>query len=104
MEQFKYKNRDGKEITFTYQGDGKSVVMTDFGPYLRVGSHKDDGVINFVDPSGGPFIFTGMDFSDIYYNGQLKPLLKDPFKRIVQSITHDLLGVTITFKKEEKKK
>lgn len=102
MEQFKYKNRDNKDILFTYNGDGKSVVMSDYGQYLRMGSHKEDNTISFIDPSGGPFIFVGMDFNDIIHGGKLKPFLDEPIRRIVTSITNDLLGITITFDKEDK--
>lgn len=101
-EKFIYKNRDGNSITFTYSGNGTEVVMSDYGSYLRKGTNKEDNKIYFIDPSGGPMIFTGMDFNDIIYNGHLKPFLDDPIKRIVTSITQDLLGLTITFKKEEK--
>jgi hypothetical protein len=104
-EQFKYTNRAGKEITFTYTGNGQDVVMSDYGPYIRMGYHTDNKKeIDFIDPSGGPFIFRGMNFSDIIHGGKLKPFLDDPFNRIVTKITNDLLGITITFKKEEKKK
>lgn len=104
MEEFFYKNRDGRNIKFQYQGDGHTVVMSEYGDYLRMGSHDEGGPISFIDPSGGPFIFVGMDFNDIIHGGHLKPFLDDPFKRIVTSITRDLMGLTIAFKKEEKVK
>lgn len=102
QESFQYTNRGGHKITFTYTGNEQDVVMTNYGTSLRIIRDRTDKRIEMVEPSDGPLIFLYMDFNDIIYNGHLKLFLDDPFRRKVTMITQDLMGLTITFKKEEK--
>lgn len=104
MEVFNYRNRAGENVEFTYNGDGSSATITSPTSFIKTGNLKEDGKISFIYPNDGPFIFVGMDFNDIIYNGNLDLFLKDEFRRTVIRIDKDLLGITIIFNKENKLK
>jgi len=74
MKQAKYHNRYGDEIIF--KEINKNQIEMIGGEYYRTGLDQD-GTINFVDPSGGPFIQVGTELGR-YFN--------DDQSRIVKSI------------------
>jgi hypothetical protein len=74
MKQAKYHNRYGDEIIFKEINENQIEMIG--GEYYRTGYNKD-GMIDFVDPSGGPFIQVGTELGR-YFN--------DDQSRIVKSI------------------
>ena len=52
-----YKNRYGDEFTFTLQDDGTVLWEGEF-KYCRMS--VEGGLIKMIDPSGGPYIASGM--------------------------------------------
>jgi len=59
-----YYNRQGDIIVFE-KLDDNTVKMSGFD-YYRTG-YNDDDSIEFIDPSGGPYIAVGMNLSN-YFN------------------------------------
>ena len=73
MKTAQYINRYGDEIIFKKINENQIEMIG--GEYFRVGSQ--DNQIQFVDPSGGPFIQIGTDLGRYFEDG---------VKRIVKSI------------------
>ena len=67
-----YQNRMGDDIQFELISENE-IQMSGF-IYFRSGQ-KEDGSIEFVDPSGGPYISVGTDMNR-YFNGKLKKEVK----------------------------
>lgn len=74
MENAKYINRYGDEIIFKKINENQIQMIG--GQYYRTGYNEDE-TINFVDPSGGPFIQVGTDLGRYFGDG---------IKRVVKSI------------------
>lgn len=67
-----YYNRYGDIIVFEKINDD-TIKMYGF-EYSRSG-FNDDGSINFIDPSGGPFIAVGMNLNT-YFNTKKDMIIK----------------------------
>jgi len=74
MKTAKYINRYGDAIIFQHINDNQIQMIG--GDYYRIGYNQDE-TVNFVDPSGGPFIQEGTDLGRYFEDG---------IKRIVKSI------------------
>jgi hypothetical protein len=74
MKQTKYHNRYGDEIIFKEINENQIEMIG--GEYYRTG-YNEDGIIDFVDPSGGPFIQLGTELGRYFNDNQ---------SRIVKSI------------------
>ena len=74
MKTAKYINRYGDAIIFKEINENQIQMIG--GDYYRTG-YNQDGTINFVDPSGGPFIQEGTDLGRYFEDG---------VKRVVKSI------------------
>jgi len=74
MKTAKYINRYGDAIIFKEINENQIQMIG--GNYYRTG-YNQDGTINFVDPSGGPFIQEGTDLGRYFEDG---------IKRVVKSI------------------
>ena len=74
MKTAKYINRYGDAIIFKEINENQIQMIG--GNYYRTG-YDQDGTINFVDPSGGPFIQEGTDLGRYFEDG---------IKRVVKSI------------------
>lgn len=59
-----YYNRQGDTIIFEKINDD-TVKMSGF-QYYRTGFYEDGSKIEFVDPSGGPFIGVGMNLNNYF--------------------------------------
>ena len=59
-----YVNRYRDTFVFTYQEKKNSILWEGSFEYIRYGFNSDanheDNVLNMVDPSGGPYVCTGM--------------------------------------------
>ncbi len=75
MKSAKYTNRYGDTITFQYINENQIQMLG--GQYYRTGYSQDGEQIEFVDPSGGPFISIGTDIGRYFEDG---------VKRVVKSI------------------
>jgi len=60
-----YTNRYGNEFTFTEDPDGNVLWEGDF-EYIRTSLNEDKG-ITMIDPSGGPYLCSGME-STIFHS------------------------------------
>jgi hypothetical protein len=60
-----YYNRQGDTVVFEKINDD-TVKMSNFD-YYRTGFNTDGSSIEFIDPSGGPYIAVGMNLSN-YFN------------------------------------
>ena len=74
MENAEYINRYGDKITFQHINENQIQMLG--GEYYRTGYNEDE-TIDFVDPSGGPFIQVGTDLGRYFDDG---------VKRVVKSI------------------
>jgi hypothetical protein len=74
MKTAKYINRYGDAIIFKHINENQIQMLG--GDHYRTG-YNQDGTINFVDPSGGPFIQEGTDLGRYFEDG---------VKRVVKSI------------------
>jgi len=74
MKTAKYINRYGDAIIFQHINDNQIQMIG--GDYYRIGYNQDE-TVNFVDPSGGPFIQEGTDLGRYFEDG---------IKRVVKSI------------------
>lgn len=74
MENAEYINRYGDKITFQYINENQIQMLG--GDYYRTGYNEDE-TIDFVDPSGGPFIQVGTDLGRYFGDG---------VKRVIKSI------------------
>ncbi len=74
MKTAKYINRYGDAIIFKEINENQIQMIG--GDHYRTG-YNQDGTINFVDPSGGPFIQEGTDLGRYFEDG---------IKRVVKSI------------------
>ena len=68
-----YYNRQGDTIVFE-KLDDNTVKMSGF-QYYRTGFYEDGSKIEFVDPSGGPFISVGMNLNT-YFNTKKNMIIK----------------------------
>ena len=75
MKSANYINRYGDTITFQYINENQIQMLG--GQYYRTGYSQDGKQIEFVDPSGGPFISVGTDIGRYFEDG---------VKRVVKSI------------------
>lgn len=64
-----YRNRHNDEIKFIV--DSSIVELTNYGTFARFGYNTKGTELDFVDPSGGPWIFVGMGL------GVINPLMKN---------------------------
>jgi len=73
-----YTNRYGEVFTFTKQEDGNVLWK---GPFeiVRTGGESND--IDFLDPSGGPFIKKGQMLSHILYGDEMN-LIVEGFEKV----------------------
>lgn len=67
-----YYNRGGDTIMFE-KLDDNTIKMSGF-KYYRTG-YNDDDSINFIDPSGGPYIGVGMNLNT-YFNTKKDMIIK----------------------------
>jgi len=67
-----YYNRQGDIIVFE-KLDDNTVKMSGFD-YYRIG-YNDNTTIDFIDPSGGPFITVGMNLGN-YFNTKEEMIIK----------------------------
>jgi hypothetical protein len=74
MKTAEYINRYGDKIIFKEINENQIQMLG--GEYYRMG-YEQDGTINFVDPSGGPFIQVGTELGKYF---------RDDQSRIVKSI------------------
>jgi hypothetical protein len=74
MKNASYINRYGDEIIFKEINENQIQMLG--GDHYRTG-YEQDGTINFVDPSGGPFIQVGTDLGRYFGDG---------VKRVIKSI------------------
>lgn len=70
-----YKNRYNDVISFVEEEDG--TISMHGGNFYRYGLASDNETIEFIDPSGGPYI-------DLGFN--LKMYFKDDVDRVIESI------------------
>jgi hypothetical protein len=71
-----YENRYGDVFTFTKQEDGNILWEGNF-KHHRIGFEKDNPkVINFVDPSGGPFIQKDKMLSHIVWDDSFNVIIE----------------------------
>lgn len=78
VERSEYVNRYGEVFTFTQLSEKEILWEGDFN-YHRVGFDIDPNILNMVDPSGGPYIETGMNMTR--FNPSLKGVV-DGFQKI----------------------
>lgn len=83
---YKFLNRDGESIIFKRE-DNKFLIEGVL--YYRTLRNVDTNTIEYIDPSGGPFIGVGDDFSFLDMN------LKDIF---VESINIDGNKIVLNIK------
>jgi len=74
MKTAEYTNRYGDVITFQYINENQIQMIG--GNYYRTG-YNEDKTINFVDPSGGPYLGVGMDIGRYFEDG---------VKRVIKSV------------------
>jgi len=93
-----YRNRYGDVFTFTKQEDGNVLWEGNF-EYCRFGMPNNPdgtsnmGVINMVDPSGGPYIKAGQMLSHVVFD--------DEFNVIVESFEPIETGYLIKTKQHK---
>ena len=76
-----YTNRYGDVFTFTKQEDG-NVLWTGPFEYVRSGGNVNfPEVIDFIDPSGGPFIQRGQMLSHLLYDTDFNVIVES-FERV----------------------
>ena len=74
MKNVSYTNRYGDEIIFKEINENQIQMLG--GDHYRIGYNEDE-TIDFVDPSGGPFIQVGTDLGRYFGDG---------VKRVIKSI------------------
>jgi hypothetical protein len=74
MKTAEYTNRYGDKIIFKEINENQIQMLG--GDYYRIGYNQDE-TVNFVDPSGGPFIQEGTDLGRYFEDG---------VKRVIKSI------------------
>jgi len=81
-----YKNRYGLTYHFDHNDDGNIDWKGNFR-YTRFGFDEidDKEIINFIDPSGGPFIRVGMDMSEFGFEGTVTGFVnhKDHYEIVI---------------------
>lgn len=68
-----YYNRQGDNIIFE-KIDDNTIKMSGF-EYSRSGYNADNETIEFIDPSGGPYISVGMNLNT-YFNTKKNMIIK----------------------------
>ena len=84
MKTASYINRYGDDIIFKQISDNQIEMIG--GDYYRVGTNAD-GVVEFVDPSGGPFIRVGMDVGRYFMDGKIRVIKEISLKDNKATIT-----------------
>jgi hypothetical protein len=65
IEPFRILGRYGHSCTLT-KLKLKKYLLTIVGPNFRVGSNEDQTEIDYIDPSGGPFISVGTSLRELH--------------------------------------